>query len=199
MRGQISRRENNFQLSWFRQSGFFQTTRNFYNCESLMKNRAHSLNKRQIYKPTYLATRPHTYLPNYPPAHIRTYLPTSPHTCLPTYLPNYPPAHIRTYLPNYPPVNIRKYLPTYLSIYGSTALCWALATFSVFWPSTQSLGLLGRVISPSQGRYLHIGQHKHRINAQRHPCFKPRGQWSAMNGRQTYIISIIVITVISLL
>jgi hypothetical protein len=30
---------------------------------------------------------------------------------------------------------------------------------------TQSLGLVGRVISPSQGRYLHTGQHDHRINA----------------------------------
>jgi hypothetical protein len=30
---------------------------------------------------------------------------------------------------------------------------------------TQTLGLLGRVISPSQGRYLHTQQHKHRINA----------------------------------
>jgi hypothetical protein len=29
----------------------------------------------------------------------------------------------------------------------------------------QSVGLLGRVISPSEGRYLHTGQHKHRINA----------------------------------
>jgi hypothetical protein len=29
----------------------------------------------------------------------------------------------------------------------------------------QTVGLLGRVISPSQGRYLHAGQHKHRINA----------------------------------
>jgi hypothetical protein len=28
----------------------------------------------------------------------------------------------------------------------------------------QSVGLLGRGISPSQGRYLHTGQHKHRIN-----------------------------------
>jgi hypothetical protein len=31
--------------------------------------------------------------------------------------------------------------------------------------STQTVGLLGRVINPSQGRYLHTGQHKHRINA----------------------------------
>jgi hypothetical protein len=30
---------------------------------------------------------------------------------------------------------------------------------------TQTVGLLGRGISPSQGRYLHTGQHKHRINA----------------------------------
>jgi hypothetical protein len=30
---------------------------------------------------------------------------------------------------------------------------------------TQLIGLLGQVISPSQGRYLHTGQYKHRINA----------------------------------
>jgi hypothetical protein len=30
---------------------------------------------------------------------------------------------------------------------------------------TQTVGLFGRVISPSQGRYLYTGQHKHRINA----------------------------------
>jgi hypothetical protein len=30
---------------------------------------------------------------------------------------------------------------------------------------TQSVGFLGRVISSSQGRYLHTGHHKHRINA----------------------------------
>jgi hypothetical protein len=30
---------------------------------------------------------------------------------------------------------------------------------------TKSVGLLGRGISPSQGRYLHIEQHKHSINA----------------------------------
>jgi hypothetical protein len=30
---------------------------------------------------------------------------------------------------------------------------------------TQSVKPLGRGISPSQGRYLHTGQHKHRINA----------------------------------
>jgi hypothetical protein len=30
---------------------------------------------------------------------------------------------------------------------------------------THKVGLYGQVISPSQGRYLHTGQHKHRINA----------------------------------
>jgi hypothetical protein len=30
---------------------------------------------------------------------------------------------------------------------------------------TQTVGPLGRVISPSQGRYLHTRQHKHRIDA----------------------------------
>jgi hypothetical protein len=34
---------------------------------------------------------------------------------------------------------------------------------------TQSVGLLGRGISASQGRYLHTKQYKHRINAYRHP------------------------------
>jgi hypothetical protein len=35
--------------------------------------------------------------------------------------------------------------------------------FVIFFAKT--VGLLGRVISPSQSRYLHTGQHKHRINA----------------------------------
>jgi hypothetical protein len=35
-------------------------------------------------------------------------------------------------------------------------------SFVIFF--TQSVGLLGRVISPSQGRYLLTGQHKRRIN-----------------------------------
>jgi hypothetical protein len=36
-------------------------------------------------------------------------------------------------------------------------------SFVIFF--TQTVGLLGQVISPSQGLYLYIGQHKHRINA----------------------------------
>jgi hypothetical protein len=37
-------------------------------------------------------------------------------------------------------------------------------SFVIFF--TQTVGLLGRVVSPSQGRYLYTGQHKHRINAE---------------------------------
>jgi hypothetical protein len=48
----------------------------------------------------------------------------------------------------------------------------ALTAHSGLWPLiqfrnhfSQTVGLFGRVISPSQGRYLNTGQHKHRINA----------------------------------
>jgi hypothetical protein len=40
---------------------------------------------------------------------------------------------------------------------------WTLFSFVFFFE--QSAGLLGWVISPSQGRYPHTGQHKHRLNA----------------------------------
>jgi hypothetical protein len=53
----------------------------------------------------------------------------------------------------------------YFYYYGSTALCWALAAFSVSWSYTQPVGLFGWGISPSQGLYLHTEQHKYRINA----------------------------------
>jgi hypothetical protein len=36
----------------------------------------------------------------------------------------------------------------------------------------QSAGLLGRGISPLQGRYLHKEQYKQRMNANRHPCIE---------------------------
>jgi hypothetical protein len=48
----------------------------------------------------------------------------------------------------------------------------ALTAFTGPWPLLQfrnnflqTVGLLGRVISPRQDRYLYTGQHKHRINA----------------------------------
>jgi hypothetical protein len=52
--------------------------------------------------------------------------------------------------------------------YDSTALGVLGCLFS-FLIYTQSVGLLGRGISPSQGGYLHTEQHKHRINAHKHP------------------------------
>jgi hypothetical protein len=58
------------------------------------------------------------------------------------------------------------------SLYGSTALCWDWTAFSVSWSFTQSVRLLERGISPSQGRYLHTWQHKHRINTHKHSCLK---------------------------
>jgi hypothetical protein len=58
-----------------------------------------------------------------------------------------------------------------LSIYGSTAIV-DLGRFFNFLIYTQSVGLLGRGISPSQGHYLHTVQHKHRISSQRHPCLE---------------------------
>jgi hypothetical protein len=64
------------------------------------------------------------------------------------------------------------YLSICLSIYLSIYDCTALADFGRFFSFlmyTQSVGLLGRGISPSQGRYLHTEQHRHRINAHRHP------------------------------
>jgi hypothetical protein len=61
---------------------------------------------------------------------------------------------------------INSHFNLYLFINGSTALFWALASFFNFVMFfTQTVGLLGRLISSSQGRYLHTGQHKHRIKA----------------------------------
>jgi hypothetical protein len=39
---------------------------------------------------------------------------------------------------------------------------------------SQTVGLLGRVISPSQDLYLNTGQHKHRINGYTHQTCMPR-------------------------
>jgi hypothetical protein len=70
----------------------------------------------------------------------------------------------------------------YLSIYGCTVLV-DLGHFFSFLIYTQSVGLLGWGISPSQDRYLQTEQHKHKINAQRHPHLEwdsnPRSQPSS--------------------
>jgi hypothetical protein len=69
------------------------------------------------------------------------------------------------------------------SIYESIALCRASAAFFSFLIYTQKVRLLGLGISPSQGRYLHTEQHKHRLNVNRYPCLEwdsnPRSQCSS--------------------
>jgi hypothetical protein len=57
------------------------------------------------------------------------------------------------------------------------SFCCILA---VSWSYTQSVGLLGRGIGPSQGRYLHTGQHKH---------IHPRLEWDS-NPRPLVIYSL---------
>jgi hypothetical protein len=47
---------------------------------------------------------------------------------------------------------------------------------------TQEVGLPERGMSPSQDRYLHTEQHKHRIKAHRHPCLRPRGHCDWLYG-----------------
>jgi hypothetical protein len=67
----------------------------------------------------------------------------------------------------------RRFYPFNSFISGSTALCCALAfffSFVIFF--TQTVGLLVRGISPSQGRYLQTGQHKQRRNEHRHLCLE---------------------------
>jgi hypothetical protein len=85
---------------------------------------------------------------------------------------------------NYPCIYPRWVVGSILSMVLQ-ALCWTLAASSVSWSFTKSVGLLGRGISPSQGRYLHTGQHKHTINAHRRPSLEgdsnPRTQ--CVSGR----------------
>jgi hypothetical protein len=57
------------------------------------------------------------------------------------------------------------YLSVYLWLYSPLLV---LDRFSVSWSFTQSVGLLGQWISPSQGSYLHTGQHKHRTRVNAH-------------------------------
>jgi hypothetical protein len=70
------------------------------------------------------------------------------------------------------------YLSIYLWLYSPRGP-WPLFQFL----NLYTVGHLVGGISPSQGRYLHTIQHKHRINARRYPCLKwdsnPRSQYSS--------------------
>jgi hypothetical protein len=61
--------------------------------------------------------------------------------------------------------NMLNRLSIYLSVCGSTALM-DLDCFFSFLIYIQTVGLLGRGISLSEGRYLHTGQHKQNKNTQ---------------------------------
>jgi hypothetical protein len=58
-------------------------------------------------------------------------------------------------------------------------------SFVIFF--SHSVELLGRVVSPSQGRYLNTGQHKQNKRTHRHPCLQwdshPRPQCSSERRR----------------
>jgi hypothetical protein len=82
-----------------------------------------------------------------------------------------------------------------LSLCGSTALM-DLGHFFSFLIYTQSVGLLGRGISPSQGRYLHTEQHKdiHALSGIRThdpsvragkdgSCLRPRGNCDRLHRK----------------
>jgi hypothetical protein len=64
--------------------------------------------------------------------------------------------------------------PEYYFFNGSSSPFSAVIIYS------QTVELLGRVISPSQGRYLNTGQHKQNKRTHRHPCFK----WDSNPGSQ---------------
>jgi hypothetical protein len=71
-----------------------------------------------------------------------------------------------------PDNNLQSLCVYYYYYYGSTALCWAVAAFSVSWSYTQSAGLTGRGNRPSQGLYLRT-QNKRRETSMPRVGFEP--------------------------
>jgi hypothetical protein len=61
----------------------------------------------------------------------------------------------------------------FLFFTGSTSTFCPGLCFCSFTIILQTVGLLGRVISSSQGLYLNAGQHKHRINTYTHQTSMP--------------------------
>jgi hypothetical protein len=60
----------------------------------------------------------------------------------------------RSYLPPHQPIELSTHIHTYIHTYGYTALV-DIDRFFSFLIYIQSVGLIGRGISPPQGRYLH--------------------------------------------
>jgi hypothetical protein len=69
--------------------------------------------------------------------------------------------------PNFP-----YFMTIYISIYGSTVLLLDLDHLFSFLILYAVSRTPWTGISPSQGRYLHTEQRKHKINAHRHPCLE---------------------------
>jgi hypothetical protein len=83
--------------------------------------------------------------------------------------------------------SMKQLLSMYLWLYSPLLeLCRFICSFLIY---TQSVGLLGRGISPSKGRYQHTGKHKNTMNTHRHPCLEwdsnPRFQCS--NERRQFM------------
>jgi hypothetical protein len=75
---------------------------------------------------------------------------------------------IKSHASNVRPFSIMSFFSMALPAHSGP---WPLIQFRNHF--SQTVGLLGRVISPSQGRYLNTGQHKHRINAYTHQTSMP--------------------------
>jgi hypothetical protein len=91
--------------------------------------------------------------------------------------------YLSIYLYIYLSIYLSIYISIYLSIYDSTALV-DLGRYFSFLIYTQSVELLGRGISPSQGRYL-LTEHKYGINAHRQPCLELESNpWSQCSSER---------------
>jgi hypothetical protein len=83
-------------------------------------------------------------------------------------------------------------LPNTIYLWFYSHFCWTLASFSVSWSYTQSVGLFGRGISPSKGRCLHTEQ-THRDSMPRVgfepmiPAFERAKTVHALDGAATVI------------
>jgi hypothetical protein len=81
----------------------------------------------------------------------------------------HPPPHTHTYISIYIIQLCNQSVNSFIHSFIHQWLCRPLLgpgyfiSFIIFF--TETVGLLGWVISPSQGRHLHTGQQKHRINA----------------------------------
>jgi hypothetical protein len=73
--------------------------------------------------------------------------------------------NINKYSANRPPYTYTSFIHSFIHQWLYSPLLGPGLFFSFVIFFTQTVWFLGRVLSPSQGRYLHTGQHKHRINA----------------------------------